>query len=163
MPSVLIIIGVVALLVMIFLLKKISGIVKLLLVIVVLALGFASVILFVPSNPLSIWVAENVASKITIDADGKYTNEEVIFTYEFNPSAESNNEKSEDDNLLTSSLRDVTGAMSKFLVDRIVAIASDYIEKKEEYTLSFSDAYLIMTPGDVSMKIEIIKGVLPEE
>lgn len=162
--EVLIIAGIILLLVVLFLLKKISGAIKAILSLVVLIGGFACYVLFVPASAVSIWFTENIATAVTLDAEDKYVNGEVIFTYSFN-SAEDKNEDEEPAEVdpLTSSLQDIAGTMNSFLAERIEAIASKYIELQEEYTLSFSDSYLIMTPDNYSMTIEIIKGSLPEE
>lgn len=163
-PEVVCIVGVVVLLVALFLLKRISSVVKSVLALVAIVVGFAGYVIFVPSSSVSIWVTENVASVVKLDNENRYEPGDVLFTYEFNPTAEDNaDEATSESDLLTSGLQNVAGSMNKLLADRIEAIASKYIELQEEYTLSFSDSYLLMTPGELSMKIEIVKGALPED
>lgn len=163
-PEVVCIVGLVVLLVALFLLKKISSVVKSVLALVAIIVGFAGYVIFVPSSSVSIWVTENVASVVKLDNENRYESGDVLFTYEFNPTAEDNvDEATSESDLLTSGLQNVAGSMNKLLADRIEAIASKYIELQEEYTLSFSDSYLLMTPGELSMKIEIVKGALPED
>lgn len=163
-PEVVCIVGLVVLLVALFLLKKISSVVKSVLALVAIVVGFAGYVIFVPSSSVSIWVTENVASVVKLDNENRYEPGDVLFTYEFNPTAEDNAEEAtSESDLLTSGLQSVAGSMNKLLADRIEAIASKYIELQEEYTLSFSDSYLLMTPGELSMKIEIVKGALPED
>lgn len=163
-PEVVCIVGLVVLLVALFLLKKISSVVKSVLALVAIVVGFAGYVIFVPSSSVSIWVTENVASVVKLDNENRYEPGDILFTYEFNPTAEDNaDEATSESDLLTSGLQNVAGSMNKLLADRIEAIASKYIELQEEYTLSFSDSYLLMTPGELSMKIEIVKGALPED
>lgn len=163
-PEVVCIVGLVVLLVALFLLKKISSVVKSVLALVAIVVGFAGYVIFVPSSSVSIWVTENVASVVKLDNENRYEPGDILFTYEFNPTAEDNAEEAtSESDLLTSGLQNVAGSMNKLLADRIEAIASKYIELQEEYTLSFSDSYLLMTPGELSMKIEIVKGALPED
>lgn len=163
-PEVVCIVGLVVLLVALFLLKKISSVVKSVLALVAIVVGFAGYVIFVPSSSVSIWVTENVASVVKLDNENRYEPGDVLFTYEFNPTAEDNaDDATSESDLLTSGLQNVAGSMNKLLADRIEAIASKYIELQEEYTLSFSDSYLLMTPGELSMKIEIVKGALPED
>lgn len=163
-PEVVCIVGLVVLLVALFLLKKISSVAKSVLALVAIVVGFAGYVIFVPSSSVSIWVTENVASVVKLDNENRYEPGDVLFTYEFNPTAEDNAEEAtSESDLLTSGLQNVAGSMNKLLADRIEAIASKYIELQEEYTLSFSDSYLLMTPGELSMKIEIVKGALPED
>lgn len=163
-PEVVCIVGLVVLLVALFLLKKISSVVKSVLALVAIVVGFAGYVIFVPSSSVSIWVTENVASVVKLDNENRYEPGDILFTYEFNPTAEDDaDEATSESDLLTSGLQSVAGSMNKLLADRIEAIASKYIELQEEYTLSFSDSYLLMTPGELSMKIEIVKGALPED
>lgn len=163
-PEVVCIVGLVVLLVALFLLKKISSVVKSVLALVAIIVGFAGYVIFVPSSSVSIWVTENVASVVKLDNENRYEPGDILFTYEFNPTTEDNaDEATSESDLLTSGLQSVAGSMNKLLADRIEAIASKYIELQEEYTLSFSDSYLLMTPGELSMKIEIVKGALPED
>lgn len=154
-PDILFILGIVVVVITLILLKKVASLVKLIIAIAIFLVGGTSYVIFVPTSPFSAWITTNVAAFITIDTDNKFADGDTIFTYELSLKDDTEDEAEEE---VTDFMQNVSENVSGFLADRIASIAAEYIELEESYTLVFSDSYLVITPGDYSASVEIIKG-----
>ncbi len=147
-------IAVLLIIVLFCILRKLSATIKLIIVGTLLFVACTLYIFLVPTSPASVWVTSNITARISLDKDNEYDEGETL--YEYTLSSESDNT----DNILQDF---VVGTANSILTQRIKALAEKYIELQENYTMPFRDAYLIITPEDDNVTVEIIKGKYLEE
>lgn len=135
-------------LVVLTLFRKLSTIVKMVIAVVCAVIICVGYVLLFPAKPVSIWLTSNITSAISLDKDNKYETGEVLYSF-----------SSENDDSADVSSESLNG----FVKHRVGAIIEKYVELKEQYTLSFKDAYLIITPNVDDVTVEIIKGEYLEE
>lgn len=134
--------------IVIALLHKASSLIKTIILVAIILIGLAGYVIFVPTSPLSMSITENIVSTISLDAENKYSNGDIIYSFEL---GEADNSVEED---IAQSLTD---GLNDWLLSRVRDMVSKHIELNEHYVLEFKDSYLeilLTTPNTV----QIVKG-----
>lgn len=146
------------LLVVLFLVRKLGGLLKLLLLVVLAAVLLVAYVLVFPTSPVSKQVTSWVAQSLTIDPKDEHLDGEVIMEFNTQSLAEG----------VTSGLDGIASALSgnpqldDFFSKRLAAFIESQAKAISNsdtklYRLNFKDSYLQIDCSDVFTVITIIK------
>lgn len=134
--------------IVITLLHRASSLIKTIILVAIILIGLAGYVIFVPTSPLSMSITENVVSAISLDAEDKYDEGDIIYSFVLGES-----EDSVQENIAQS----LTGGLNDWLLSRVTEMLNKHIELNDHYILKFKDAYLEILL-DTQNTVQIVKG-----
>ena len=135
----------IGLLILAFLIRKIKGLLITILLAIALLIGGVVFVLAVPTNPVSIWVTENIAGATVVDSDNKYSDDEIIWSLDIGDSTEHELPTFEYKNWNEINFDELSSEITTFITKRAIRTALSL--STNEYTLQFQDSYLIIKIG----------------
>lgn len=156
--------------VLIFIMRKIKGVVISLLLALISLVGIVVYVLVVPESDLSVWVTENIAGSIAFDSEdvvdsGKpiwETKYDILSTDKTVDEAQQPINFVYDSNILdtlqNTNISELSDSFNSFILDRVCAIAASKLsEANKEYRIEFKDSYFVISIEESFVYAQLIK------